>query len=213
MFTVADPSWHYQTLAVLPRSHMRHLAQKLPKLLHQAAAPGKAIQVQISTAQGQHAYLVQLPVIKDLPLHKRCNTTPAFLQASLGSRLAPTSADWLRTCNRSGTMRPTPTWAASSLRPKATGRSGGGAACAGLGIRTGGWRESDIAHWAATAIIGLAKQSAPATIWPTTTQRWQMSGTGTPMGNRHQRVCGQAAQSRRPGGVATVGTDGAPLCR
>ena len=43
-------------------------------------------------------------------------------------------------------MRPTPIWAASSSHPTATGRSGGGAACARLASLTGGRQESTIAQ-------------------------------------------------------------------
>ena len=39
----------------------------------------------------------------------------------------------------------------------------------------------------------LAKQFAPATVSLTTTQRWQRSGTGGPMGKGHQRLWQHAA--------------------
>ena len=109
-------------------------------------------------------------------------------------------------------MRPTSTWARSSLGPGAAGRPGGGAACAKLGSHTGGKLQSNIAQMARAAPTMLAEQCALATIWPTTTQRWLRSGTGRPMGTGHQRLSLQAATSRQPGGVAPVGTDGAPLC-
>ena len=109
-------------------------------------------------------------------------------------------------------MRPTRTWAGSSLRPRAAGRSGGAVACARLGRHTGGKRQSKVAPRATTAPTVLAWQCVPATTWPTTTQRWQPSGIGGPMGKGHQRLLRQAAMSRQPGGVASVGTDGAPLC-
>ena len=51
-----------QLPAVLPVSCTRHLAHKVPKLprrLHLAAAPSKAMQSVISMTQGEHAYLVQ----------------------------------------------------------------------------------------------------------------------------------------------------------
>ena len=108
-------------------------------------------------------------------------------------------------------MRPTPTWAASSLRPRATGRSGGAVACARLGSRTDGRQQSAIVSKATAAPTTLAKQSAPAMIWLTTTQRWQRSGTGRPMGKAHQTLWQQTAILMQPGGVASAGTDGAPL--
>ena len=136
------------------------------------------------------------------------------LQAHPMSWVAPTSHNWRQTCSGSGTTRPTPTWAASPLLPRVGGRSGGAAACAGLGSRTDGWRESGIATQAAEAPTMLAKQCAPAMTWPTTIQRWQTNGTGRPMGNGHQRLLLQAPpKSKQPGGVTSVGTDGAHVCR
>ena len=108
-------------------------------------------------------------------------------------------------------MRPTPTWAASSSRPRAIGRPGGGAVCARLGSRISGRQQSAIASGATAAPMTVAKQFVPATIWPTTTQRWQQSGTGRAMGTGHQRLWQQAAQARQSGGVAVVGTAGPPL--
>ena len=109
-------------------------------------------------------------------------------------------------------MRLTLTWAASPSLLRAGGRSGGAAACARLGGRTGGRQSSAIAQRAPAAPTRLAKQFAPATTWLTTTQRWQRSGTGRPMGKGHQRLWQQAVQARRSGGVASVGTAGPPLC-
>ena len=109
-------------------------------------------------------------------------------------------------------MRLMPTWAASSLRPRAAGRSGGAAACARPGSRTGGNQQSAIASMAGAALTRQAEQSAPATIWLTSIQRWQRSGTGRPMGRGHQRLWQQVATAKQPGGVASVGTDGMPLC-
>ena len=109
-------------------------------------------------------------------------------------------------------MRPMPTWAASPSLPKAKERLGGAAACARPGSRTGGRRASRIAPMAGAAPTMLAKQCAPATIWLTSTQRWQRSGTGRPMGRGHQRLWQQVATAKQPGGVASVGTDGMPLC-
>ena len=134
------------------------------------------------------------------------------LQATQRSRLAPTSTAWLHTCSRSGTMQPTLTWAAASSHPIAAGRPGGGAACARLGSRTGGRQPSAIAQMAASALMTVAKQFAPATTWPTTIQKWQQNGTGRPMWKGRQRPWQQAATSKQPGGVASVGTGGAPLC-
>ena len=178
--------WTYHAPAVLPRSCMRHPAQELSKLhrrLHQAATLVRFLDRQKNGTQGKHTTVVQ-----DLSLPMHSSTSPALLQASVLSRLAQTSANWLRTCKRSGIMRPTPTWAAGSLRPRATGRSGGPAACARLGSRTGGRPQSKIAHLAATAPMMLAEQPALATMWTTITQRWQQSGTGAPMGKGHQRL-------------------------
>ena len=107
-------------------------------------------------------------------------------------------------------MRVMPTWAASSSRPKATGRSGGAVACAKPGSRTGGRHGSAIAPMAKAAPMTLAKQCALAMISLTTTPRWQRSGTGRPTGRGHQRLWQQAAVSKLPGGVAFVGTHGAP---
>ena len=90
-------------------------------------------------------------------------------------------------------MRPMPTWAASPSFPRVTGRSGGAAASARLGSRTGGKRDSKVAQTAAAAPMFLAEQPALATTWPTTTQRWQRSRTGRPMGTGHQKVLRQAA--------------------
>ena len=50
----------------------------------------------------------------------------------------------------------------------ATGTPGGAAACARLGSRTGGWPKFAIAQTPPASPIRLV---APATIWPTTTQR------------------------------------------
>ena len=108
-------------------------------------------------------------------------------------------------------MRPMPTWAASSSLRKVEGRPGGAVACARLGSRTGGKRGFTIVQMATAAPTTVAEQSAPAMIWPTTTQRWQRSGTGRPMGKAHQTLWQQTAISMQPGGVASVGTDGAPL--
>ena len=105
-------------------------------------------------------------------------------------------------------MRPMPTWGGST----AAGRPGGGAACARLSSRTGGRQPSAIAQMAASALMTVAKQFAPATTWPTTIQKWQQNGTGRPMGKGRQRPWQQAATSKQPGGVASVGTGGAPLC-
>ena len=130
------------------------------------------------------------------------------------NRLAPTSAGWLHTCSKSGTMRPTPTWAGSSLRLRAAGRPGGWAAYVRRGSRTGSKRLYNTAQMAADAPTILAKQSVPAMIWPTTTQRWQRSGTGRPMGRGHQRLSlHAAAAAEQSGGVASVGMDGALLCQ
>ena len=188
MLEAICPPWSCQTPAVLPRSCMRHLTSKLPKLhrgLHQAATPGKAMQRQICKTQGKHTYLVQ----QFCPWRPFLgSTTPALLQARVLSRMAQTSASWLRTCNRSGTMRPTPIWAASASRPRATRRSGGAAARARLGSRTDGNRASTIAPAARAAPTMLAEQCAPATTWLTTTLRWQPSGTGRPTGEGPQRL-------------------------
>ena len=85
-------------------------------------------------------------------------------------------------------MRQMPTWAASPSLQKVEGRSGGAGACARLGSRTGGRRRSPVGQMATAAPTVLAKQSAPAMTWLTTTQRWQRSGTGRPMGRGHQRL-------------------------
>ena len=108
-------------------------------------------------------------------------------------------------------MRPMPIWAASPLRLIATERPGGGAACARLGGRTGGTQESAVAPEAPAAPTMLAEQCAPAMIWLTTTQRWQRSGTGRPMGEGRQRLWQQVATAKQPGDVVCVGTAGAPL--
>ena len=108
-------------------------------------------------------------------------------------------------------MQPTPTWAASPSLLRATGRCGGAAACARLGSRTGGRRKSATGHKAKAAPMRLAGQFAPAMTWLTITLRWQRSGTGRPMGEGDQRLWQQAAVSRQPGGVPSVGTDGPPL--
>ena len=111
------------------------------------------------------------------------------LQAHLTSRLALTSADWLHTCSRSGTMMPTPSWAASPSLPTVGGRSGGAAACARLGSRTGGRQQSTVAPEARAVHTTAAMQFAPAKTWPTTTQRWRLSGTGGPTrGTGDQRL-------------------------
>ena len=109
-------------------------------------------------------------------------------------------------------MRLRPTWAASSSRLKATGRSGGAAACARPGSRTSGKQVATIAPTAVAAPKRLAEQCAPAVTWLTSTQRWQRSGTGRPMGKGHQHLWQQVATAKQPGGVASVGTAGAPPC-
>ena len=81
-------------------------------------------------------------------------------------------------------MQQMPTWAASSSFLRVGGRSGGAAACATQASRTGGRQESAIAQIVPDAPTMLAEQPAPAMIWPTISQRWQRSGTGTPMGER-----------------------------
>ena len=133
------------------------------------------------------------------------------LQATQRSRLAPTSTAWLHTCSKSGTMQPTLTWAAASSHPIAAGRPGGGAACARPGSRTGGRQQSATAQMAPAVPTIAGEPCAPATTWPTTTQRWQRSGTGRPTGKGHQRLSLPAATPKQPGGVASVGSDGAPL--
>ena len=127
------------------------------------------------------------------------------------SRLAQTSANWLHTCNRSGIMQPMPTWAAGSSRPRVTGRSGGPAACARLGGRTGGRPQSTTVPMAAAAPTRLAEQSAIVMTSLTITKRWQRSGTGRPMGKGHQRMWQHSAIPKQPGGVPSVDTDGAPV--
>ena len=102
-------------------------------------------------------------------------------------------------------MRLTLTWAASSLRPRATGRPGGGAACARPGSRTSGKQRSRIAQMVPAVPTRLAEQSAPAMTLPTPTKRWQQSGTGRPMGERHQRLWQQTATAKQPGGVRLCG--------
>ena len=82
-------------------------------------------------------------------------------------------------------MRLMPT---SPLRPTAVERPGGGAACARLGSRTGGRHSSAIAQMAKAAPTTVAKQFVPATTWPTTTKKWQQSGTGQQMGKGHQKL-------------------------
>ena len=140
-----------------------------------------------------------------------CFKQRQILQACLMIKTAPTSAGWLFTCNRSGTMQLMLTWAASPSLLRVGGGSGGGAASARLGSHTGGRRRSTVAHVASTAPTILAEPFAPAMTWPTTTQRWQWSGTGRPLGKGHQGLWQQAAIFKRPGGVASVGTGGAPL--
>ena len=160
----------------LPQSCMGHLAAKLPKLhrgLHQAA---QATQIQ-SSSTGEHTCLVQQSCNwgkSTAAHHLRC------LQAFLRSRLGLTSADWLRTCTRSGTVQPMSTMARLWLHLRGTGKYGGGAACARLSSRTGGRQQSAIAQVAKSAPTMLAEQCAPTMIWPTTSQRWQRSGTGRP---------------------------------
>ena len=207
------PFRSYQTPALMPRSCMRHLEAKLPKLhrrLHQAATLGKAIRTQINSTRGKHTCLVQQPCQCRI---SACLSMPAqhllCLQANLRSRLAPTSAGWLHTCKRSGTMQPMPTWAAASLRPTVTARSGGGAACARLGSRTGGKRESKIAQMAPDVPMTMVMQCALAPVWPTTTQKLRQNGTGRPTGIKHLRLWQPVAIWRQRGAAASVGTAGA----
>ena len=188
MLETTCPVWRCRTPVVLPKSCMGHLTLKLPKLqrgLYHTATLGKTTPRQTSSIQGTHTCLVISSSISS------CTGTAAqhllCLQASLGSRMAPTSADWLCTCSRSGTMRLMPTWAASSLRPKAAGRSGGAVVCAKPGSRTDGKRPYKVAQKAPDAPMMLAKQFAPATTWLTAAKRWQQRGTGRPTGKEHQR--------------------------
>ena len=95
MLKTGRSSWHHPQ-AVLPRSCVRHLPQKLPKLhrrLHQAATPGKAMQRQTSRPQGKHAYLMQQSCLRGPFLS---STTPLLTAGHSGeqdgpdiSRLAP----------------------------------------------------------------------------------------------------------------------------
>ena len=121
----------------------------------------------------------------DFPLHKHSNTTTALL-AGKSDEKPLTSGGWLHTCDRRGTMRLMPTWAASSLRPTVTRRPGGAVACARLGSCTGGRRRSAIAPEARAAPTMFAELYAHALTWSTNTQRWQPSGTGGP-GKGHQK--------------------------
>ena len=185
---------------VLPKSCMMPLAQQLPKLrrrLHHAATLGRAFHSQTSGSQGKHTCLVQRYwLFRTLACQRTAAHHLLCLQANLTSRLALTSASWPHTCSRSGTMRLMPSWAASPSAPKMGGRSGGAMACANLASHIGGRQQSAIAQTAGTAPTILAKQPAPATIWLTTTQRWQRSGTGGPTRKGHQRVWQQPAISK-----------------
>ena len=169
-----------------------NLHRKLP----QAAAPGQSMQTQSGT-KGEHIILVQ-QTLYSAPFLASAQQ-PNFLIC----KLAPISADWLRTCSRSVTMQPTPTWARPPSLPRARGRSGGPAACARLGNRTGGRQQSATAEVAPAAPTRLPELSAPAMTWPTTTEMWQRSGTGRPRGKGCQRLSRQAAVSKQPGGVAS----------
>ena len=107
MLHTSHPSWYHPKSAVLQRSCMGHLTPELHTTLHYAATPGKAIRTE---TQGKHAFLCSSPCDSGLvPCTSTAVQQVLFVQASLKTRLAPTSADWLRTCNRSGTMWPTPT--------------------------------------------------------------------------------------------------------
>ena len=189
MLQATHSHWRCHISAVPPTSCVRHLAPKLPKLhrqLHHAVTLGNAMHGDKDDAQGKYTLAVlvfeKLSCLSTAAHHLLC------LQANLRGRMALTSANWLHTCNRSGTMRPTPTWAASPSLPKVGGRSGGAAASARPGSHTGGRHKSLIAQTASAVLTRLAKQCAPATTWPTTTQKWQQSETGRPMGKRHQTL-------------------------
>ena len=171
-----------QTPAVLPRSCKRHLAPKLSKLhdrLHLAAAPGKGVQRQISRTQGKHAYLVR-QALGMFPCLRTAARQLVCLQASLSPRLAPLSADWLRTCN--SRCPPGQHHHHSPEQQKilveeqhVQDRAGG---------RTGGKQAFQTAQMAGAAPMMLAEQSAPAMTWLTNTPRWQRSESGRPVGER-----------------------------
>ena len=164
----------------------------------------------ITSIQGKQSYLVQqschsAALGEHLLLPQQSSTC---LQANVRSRLALTLADWLRTCKWSGTIWPMPNGVGSQSSLTAICRPGGAAGSVEQGSRTGGRQESTIAHAATGVLARRGKQCAPATTWPATTQRWQLSGTGRQMGRGHQRLSLQAAALKQPGGVASVGTAG-----
>ena len=80
-------------------------------------------------------------------------------------------------------MRPTPAWTASSLGLKATGRSGGAAACARPSSRTGGKQEYRIAHGAGCPYdLGRARAVCPcndlANNHPEVAAEWDLEANG-----------------------------------
>ena len=206
---------------------MRYLLPKLYKRLTHAATLGKAKHLrQSSRTPGKHGRLMQQS-LRIFPaaaqLQNTCCTTPAaqYLlcsQAAQRSSLTPTSADWLRTCNRNGTTRPTPLLGSIIIAPQSsrkawwisgmckTGRQTQ-VASANCSLHKGRWMPlnagraacpcNDLAHnhpeveasegWDQEANKERTPEIMPAAIWR------------------------QAAASRQPGGVASVGTAGEPM--
>ena len=109
-------------------------------------------------------------------------------------------------------MRPTPIWAASPSGRTATEESGGAPACARQGSPTDGRPLFRAAHEGHVVPTRAATGCAPATVWPTPTQSWQLSGTARPTEPGRLRQCQPAATSEWLGGAASAGTDGPPCC-